>query len=429
MRPPLRPWILSLVAAVLALAGAGLEAVPAAGRAGRLPNNLPAPNPDGEARTISTLGGVDLDNPFFRSLGTNGRACVTCHAPAEGWSIVPEHVRARFDVTEGQDPLFRPVDGSTSPLADVSTVAARRQAYALLLERGVIRIGLPMPAGAEFTLEAVDDPHGHASAAELSLFRRPLPATNLRFLSTVMWDGRETFEGQSMAFNLGHQADSATLGHAQAARPLTAEEQAAIVEFETSLYTAQWWDRDAGQMRSDARGGPRVLVRQEVAGAAPFAFTLFDRWTSGAGRRAAARAAVARGEALFNTRPFGRGFTCSACHDTQNAGSDSARRFFDLGLSDEARRPPDLPLYTLRCTTSGQLVRTTDPGRALVTGRCADLNRFKIPTLRGLAGRRPYFHNGSAATLHDVVAVYEQRFGIGLSQAETADLVAFLRAL
>ena len=45
----------------------------------------------------------------------------------------------------------------------------------------------------QFELAQVDDPYGYASATELSLFRRPLASTNLRFLSTVMWDGRETF--------------------------------------------------------------------------------------------------------------------------------------------------------------------------------------------------------------------------------------------
>ena len=49
-----------------------------------------------------------------------------------------------------------------------------------------------MPAGADYELTAVDDPYGFASASQLSLFRRPLPATNLRFISIVMWDGRVT---------------------------------------------------------------------------------------------------------------------------------------------------------------------------------------------------------------------------------------------
>jgi cytochrome c peroxidase len=42
---------------------------------------------------------------------------------------------------------------------------------------------------------------------------------------------------------------------------------------------------------------------------------------------------------------------------------------------------------------------------------------------------RPWFHNGAAATLEDVVQFYDQRFGIGLSPQDKADLVAFLRAL
>jgi len=88
-----------------------------------------------------------------------------------------------------------------------------------------------------------------------------------------------------------------------------------------------------------------------------------------------------------------------------------------------------MPLYTLRCTATGTIFRTTDPGRALVTGRCADVGRFKVPTLRGLAARAPYFHNGLAATLDDVVQFYEERFGMGLSAEEKRDLAAFLRAL
>jgi hypothetical protein len=70
----------------------------------------------------------------------------------------------------------------------VSTIDARRVAYRMLLNKGLIRVGIGIPANAEFELIAVDDPYHYASAAELSLFRRPLPTTNLKFLSTVMWD-------------------------------------------------------------------------------------------------------------------------------------------------------------------------------------------------------------------------------------------------
>jgi cytochrome c peroxidase len=51
------------------------------------------------------------------------------------------------------------------------------------------------------------------------------------------------------------------------------------------------------------------------------------------------------------------------------------------------------------------------------------------PVLRGLAGRAPNFHNGSAATLLDVVNFYDKRFGIRFTDTQKADLVAFLQTL
>ena len=57
------------------------------------------------------------------------------------------------------------------------------------------------------------------------------------------------------------------------------------------------------------------------------------------------------------------------------------------------------------------------------------MGRFKGPVLRGLSGRAPYFHNGSAATLRDVVDFYDLRFALHLSDGQKADLAAFLRAL
>jgi cytochrome c peroxidase len=87
-------------------------------------------------------------------------------------------------------------------------------------------------------------------------------------------------------------------------------------------------------------------------------------------------------------------------------------------------------VITLRHLTEPfQVVQTTDPGRALITGKWNDIGRVKGPILRGLASRAPYFHNGSASTLADVIEFYDRRFGIGFSGQEKADLVAFLSAL
>jgi cytochrome c peroxidase len=101
----------------------------------------------------------------------------------------------------------------------------------------------------------------------------------------------------------------------------------------------------------------------------------------------------------------------------------------NIGLVDASRRTADMPLYTLRNKVTGQQVQVTDPGRALIDGKWAHIGRFKGPMLRNLASRAPYFHNGFAADLRDVVAFYDQRFSVGFTESEKADLVAFLRSL
>ena len=101
----------------------------------------------------------------------------------------------------------------------------------------------------------------------------------------------------------------------------------------------------------------------------------------------------------------------------------------NIGLADESRRTPDLPLYTLKNKADGRIAKTTDPGRALISGKFADIGKFKGPILRGLAARAPYFHNGSAADLGAVIDFYNERFGAGIVGKEKEDLIAFLRAL
>src|SRR5688500_542620 len=81
-------------------------------------------NATGFGDTFAAAGSIDTNNAFFASLGSNGRTCVSCHQQAEGWSITPAGVTARFNATSGNDPIFRLNDGAVSPNADVSTVAA-----------------------------------------------------------------------------------------------------------------------------------------------------------------------------------------------------------------------------------------------------------------------------------------------------------------
>jgi hypothetical protein len=177
----------------------------------------------------------------------------------------------------------------------------------------------------------------------------------------------------------------------------------------------------------------------------PFVFALFRGWTDAASPH---RQAIARGEAIFNTRPFVidnvaglnagpedpvrrpiQTGTCSVCHDTPSAGNHSVPMALNIGVAHVSRRTPDLPLYTLRRRSTGDIVQTTDPGRAMVTGKWNDIGKFKGPILRALAARPPYFHDGSAATLADVIKFYDTRFQARFTEQEKADLLAFLRAL
>ena len=82
-----------------------------------------------------------------------------------------------------------------------------------------------------------------------------------------------------------------------------------------------------------------------------------------------------------------------------------------------------------RYPLTGEIVKITDPGRAVISGRWAHIGQFKGPILRGVVARAPYFHNGSAATLGDVVDFYNTRFNININPQQKHDMVAFLSAL
>jgi cytochrome c peroxidase len=449
-------------------------------------------DPSGAIATFQPGGPtVTAKNAFFQDLGINGRSCGTCHDKRAGWSVSAQHVRDRFEANPN-DPLFRLVDGATCPSDDVSTPSAQQRAYSLLLAKGLIRIGLPMPGdGSEFRVISVNDPYGcntdpltgltSSTTGTVSVYRRPLPSANLGFLNTVMWDGREP--------SLFSQAVDATLGHAQAAVAPTAAQQQQIVAFEgcmqaadptlcagipagDGVFTAQIFD-DAGQylFGGGANGGPISLSKQlskffigvndplgQNPTGVPFTsevFTLFSNWGNlhGHDTKTERRQAIARGEQLFNTtkinitgvaglndalNQLSFSGTCTICHNSQNVGHHSVKLPLDIGVADAGKNSPPvldiagLPVFTLWCTSgplAGQVYEVTDPGRALITGKCADIGKVKGPILRGLAARAPYFHNGSAATLRDVVEFYDQRFDIGFTEQQKADLVAFLSSL
>jgi cytochrome c peroxidase len=427
------------------------------------PGNIPSleihSDASGRVATFQPGGATDTgQNAFFQNLGTNGRTCFSCHQPQDAWTISAASARARFEASGGTDPLFRLIDGATCPTDDISTPAAKQQAYKLLIEKGLIRVGIPLPANSQFEVHVDNDPYGcttntvtglqSPTLGVVSLYRRPLPSTNLGFLTAIMWDGREpSFESQSV---------HATRIHAEATNDPSVEQQAEIVAFESGIFTAQIFDNKAHELHAArATGGPGALSQQKFfvgindpfvdqgSNFSPNIFDLYKPWLDLPAARGEAqdRKSVARGEEVFNTTkinitgvaglPDMAGF-CGTCHDSPNVGNHSVKAPLNIGIADAGNNNgldvSDLPVFTLKCD-DGQTFVVTDPGRALITGNCADIGKFKGPILRGLAARAPYFHNGSAATLMDVVNFYNQRFGIGLTAQQKDDLVNFLKTL
>ena len=225
-----RHWVLLAVAGLLVsgftACGGGTSSPPVSGTP--IPSNFTetSPNPTGTLETFSPTQ-VSNSNPFFTPLGTNGRTCNTCHVASDGWSINTVDLQQRFQSTQGTDPVFLVLDGANCPSDDVSTFAAATAAYSQLLNFGLIRMSLPVPADADFTIASITDPYlcSETTVTQPSLYRRPLPATNLKFLSAIMWDGREP--------DLKTQAMDATMVHTAPTTPPTDAELTQIVSLET----------------------------------------------------------------------------------------------------------------------------------------------------------------------------------------------------
>jgi cytochrome c peroxidase len=80
-------------------------------------------------------------------------------------------------------------------------------------------------------------------------------------------------------------------------------------------------------------------------------------------------------------------------------------------------------------TFLGRVIYTQDPGRALISGKCNDIGAIVMQQFRGLAARAPYFSNGSARTLRELVDFYDRRYNIQYTDREKDDLVNFLSTL
>ena len=97
------------------------------------PAKLDYRDESGVTETLLTNGPLDTKgHPFFTAIGPNGRACVTCHQPADGMSLSVKTIQERWKETDGKDPLFAAYDGSNCP----NLRQDEKKSHSLLLERG-----------------------------------------------------------------------------------------------------------------------------------------------------------------------------------------------------------------------------------------------------------------------------------------------------
>ena len=325
-------------------------------------------------------------------------------------------------------------------------------------------------------------------AGFLSFYRRPLPTANLQFLSNIMWDTREpTLTQQAADATTGHaQADQAP--PAPQLTQIVAFEGCMFVATPdvcsqipgqghgtgAGLFASQQVDApnggippsNAGDLTMNGATGGAV---NEAGFAATFTacindpfgcngqtfdpaiFHVFDGFSGGT----ADQQALFRGQQVFNTvqfqitgvpglndvqgKPSITG-TCGTCHNNPGVGNHSSNLTVDIGVTavdapNGASSNLDLtglPVITVMCDSgplAGQTFTVTDLGVATVSGQCADVGKTKIPIIHGIAGRSPYFHNGGAPEITNLVNFYNTRFNIGLTAQQLNDLEVFLEAL
>lgn len=222
---------------------------------------------------------------------------------------------------------------------------------------------------------------------------RASPTTvNLAYNTQIMWDGRKR--------DLEHQAEGPHRHLSSAAFEAAATKLGALPGYQAMFAKAYPGEPITVASISKALA---VFQRSVISDDSPF-----DRWL--AGDTNAMTPQQYRGFKLFTDAGKAN---CAACHNGPNFTDNG---FHNVGL------------------------KTGDAGRFAIRKVAAMKGAFKTPTLREIEMTAPYFHNGAATTLREVVDYYdrggEDRSNVSpdikplnLSEQEKDDLVAFLRAL
>jgi cytochrome c peroxidase len=314
------------------------------------------------------------------TFGGNGRTCLTCHTEGTG-TLSPAQAQALYNANPN-DPLFRAID------SDNGTGSS----YSKLLTHATVTVEIDLPPNVVLA--------ANPTQRKVTL-RRSIPST----IDAPSLDSMLMFDGR--AASLQAQAAGAIAGHAQATRTPTADELNSIVMFEKTLFSSE-------EMKKYARNeGPAPAI--------PAGNTESEK----------------RGRAWFAETAL-----CGSCHagallNKATAGNPlglPAGSQFGTALVAE-RNKLNNPMREYIVTNSNGLperVTTPDPGLMLVTGNYADRNLFKMLSLRNLKNTAPYFHDGSAKTIEDIMDQYNfllDTLGIPHTDQDILDMTAYLKLL
>jgi cytochrome c peroxidase len=320
------------------------------------------------------------------TFGGNGRSCVTCHSKETGTFSLAE-AQARFD-HQPEDPLFRPLD------SDDGTGAS----YARLIEHGTVFVTVPLAPG----VSIADAPTATSVRLERSV---PTTLDTPALDPVLMWDGR--------AEDLAEQAIGAVQTHAQGTELPSDANLVKLTTYERTLFSSS-------RLQKYADGGPAPTL--------PLGSTASQK----------------RGRLFFIDLPLNppslHGI-CGSCHsgpltnttNQYNPFQPPGLRFSTALISELNERHLPVRTYLFPVPGGTAPITSPDPGRALVTGNIADANFFKIPTLANIGSTGPYFHDGSAKTLKDVVNAY-QKFaitftGLSFTPQDLEDMVEYMKLL
>lgn len=419
--------------------------------------------------------------------GTNGRSCATCHVPEDHFTLTPEHVE-RLWKSNPNDPLFNAIDADDPD--------ARKLTFNHL-RKGLVRVWIKLPDN----MDVIDYMGIVRTPRDRKLFVwRGVPSVHdTAMTAPFQRDGRVT--------TLEEQAQHAIIDHSGGGTMSPADLES-IAAFERSLFSSDRARRVANHLAAGgtAADAPHVeddltLTPAETRGRAVFlkvcavchggatTTRIVDRTIHDLSFQALTPGGTVLYEIpatdpptpVLATQPTNEFINIGTAYEAFLGGLDSDSktytrdvnfphyryRFYADGtrkqkVADLPPRPASLNPFVHKKDRDGNPIigpnfalqfYSTDPGRAAITGSPYDFEAFDVPSLRGIGGTAPYFHNNSAKTLEVVVELYSDHFmsrypslsisdgpaepdpdgDIGppeaLSAEQKKDLVAFLKRL